>query len=62
MRIYGRAVECAATMSGCNQQDRASFELVVHVCREEREGKEITRIISARRAQDIRRYQTQEVD
>ena len=38
--------------------------LVVHVYREEIDGEEITRIISARRANkdDFRRYQEQEVD
>ncbi len=37
---------------------------VVHVCREDIDGEEITRIISARRADkdDIRRYQEQEMD
>ncbi len=38
--------------------------LVVHVCREDRDGKEIIRIISARQADkhELRRYQEQEVD
>src|SRR5271165_5715301 len=38
--------------------------LVAHVYREDRDGEEITRIISARAAgnDDIRRYQEQEVD
>jgi uncharacterized protein len=38
--------------------------LVVHVWREEIDGEEITRIISARRADrdDVRRYQEQEMD
>ena len=38
--------------------------LVVHVYREETDGEEITRIISARRANkdDFRRYQDQEMD
>lgn len=38
--------------------------LVVHACRENRDGEEVTRIISARRAEkhEIRRYREQEVD
>jgi hypothetical protein len=38
--------------------------LVVHVYREETDGEEITRIISARKAEknDIRRYQEQEME
>jgi uncharacterized protein len=38
--------------------------LVVHVCREDIDGEEITRIISARRADkdDIERYQKQGLD
>ncbi len=38
--------------------------LVVHVYREDHDGEEIIRIISARRAgnEDVRRYQEQEVD
>lgn len=42
----------------------ATVLFVVHVYREEIDGKEITRIISARRANknEVRRYQEQEVD
>jgi uncharacterized DUF497 family protein len=38
--------------------------LVVHVCREDIDGEEVTRIISARRADkdDIRSYQEHEMD
>lgn len=38
--------------------------LVVHACRENRDGEEVIRIISARRAEkhEIRRYREQEVD
>jgi uncharacterized DUF497 family protein len=38
--------------------------LVVHVYREETDGEEITRIISARKAEknDVRRYQEQEME
>lgn len=44
--------------------DVAVVLLVVHVYREESNGEEITRIISARRAEnnDIRRYQEQEME
>ena len=44
--------------------DASVVLLVVHVYREEIDGEEITRIISARRANkdDFRRYQEQEVD
>ena len=46
------------------QPDVAVVLLVVHVYREETNGEEITRIISARKAEknDIRRYQEQEVE
>ena len=42
----------------------AAVLFVVHVYREEIDGKEITRIISARRADknEVRRYQEQEMD
>jgi uncharacterized DUF497 family protein len=44
--------------------DAAVVLFVVHVYREETDGEEITRIISARRANkdDVRRYQKQEMD
>jgi uncharacterized DUF497 family protein len=44
--------------------DAAAVLFVVHVYREEIDGEEITRIISARRANkdDFRRYQEQEMD
>ena len=44
--------------------DAALVLFVVHVYREEIDGEEITRIISARRANkdDVRRYQEQEMD
>jgi uncharacterized DUF497 family protein len=44
--------------------DVAVVLFVVHVYREEIDGEEITRIISARRANkdDFRRYQEQEMD
>ena len=44
--------------------DASVVLFVVHVYREEIDGKEITRIISARRANkdDFRRYQEQEMD
>lgn len=44
--------------------DTAVVLFVVHVYREEIDGEEITRIISARRADknDVRRYQNQEMD
>jgi uncharacterized DUF497 family protein len=44
--------------------DAAIVLLVVHVYREETHGEEITRIISARKAEknDIRRYQEQEME
>ena len=44
--------------------DAAVVLLVVHVYREETNGEEITRIISARKAEnnDIRRYQEQEME
>jgi uncharacterized protein len=46
------------------EPDAAAVLLVVHVYREESNGEEITRIISARKAEknDIRRYQGQEVE
>ena len=44
--------------------DTTTVLLVVHVYREETDGEEITRIISARKAEknDVRRYQEQEVE
>jgi uncharacterized DUF497 family protein len=44
--------------------DASVVLFVVHVYREEIDGEEITRIISARRANkdDVRRYQEQEMD
>lgn len=44
--------------------DSAVVLFVVHVYREEIDGEEVTRIISARRADknDVRRYQGQEMD
>ena len=44
--------------------DTAVIVFVVHVYREENDGEEITRIISARRANknEIRRYREQEMD
>ena len=50
--------------SACIEPDGAAVLLVVHVYREETDGYEITRIISARRAEknDIRRYQEQEME
>ena len=44
--------------------DAVAVLFVVHVYREEIDGEEITRIISARRADtnDVRRYQKQEMD
>jgi uncharacterized DUF497 family protein len=46
------------------EPDVAVVLLVVHVYREETDGEEITRIISARKAEknDIRRYQKQEME
>jgi hypothetical protein len=46
------------------EPDAAVVLLVVHVYREETDGEEITRIISARRAEknDVRRYQEQEME
>lgn len=46
------------------EPDVAVVLLVVHVYREETDGEEVTRIISARRAEknDIRRYQEQEME
>ena len=46
------------------EPDAAVVLLVVHVYREETNGEEITRIISARRANkdDFRRYQEQKMD
>ena len=46
------------------ESEAAVVLLVVHIYREENDGEEITRIISARRAEknDIRRYQEQEVE
>jgi len=46
------------------ERDIAAVLLVVHVYRENRYGEEITRIISARRAEkhEVRRYQKQEMD
>jgi hypothetical protein len=46
------------------EPDAAVVLLVVHVYREEANGEEITRIISARKAEesDIRRYQEQEME
>ena len=42
----------------------AVVSLVIHVYREETDGEEITRIISARKAEknDVRRYQEQEME
>jgi uncharacterized DUF497 family protein len=46
------------------EPDTTAVLLVVHVYREETDGEEITRIISARKAEknDVRRYQEQEVE
>jgi uncharacterized protein len=46
------------------EPDVAMIVLVAHVCREDRNGEEIIRIISARRAgkNEVRRCQEQEVD
>ena len=46
------------------EADTAVVLLVVHVYREEANGEEITRIISARKAEtnDIRRYQEKEME
>jgi uncharacterized DUF497 family protein len=46
------------------EPDATVVLLVVHVYREETDGEEITRIISARRAEknDVRRYQEQEME
>ncbi len=46
------------------EPDIATVLLVVHVYREDRDGEDIIRIVSARRAQkhEIRRYQEQEMD
>jgi uncharacterized protein len=46
------------------EPDASVVLLVVHIYREEAHGKEITRIISARKAEknDIRRYQEQEME
>ena len=46
------------------ESEIAMIVLVAHVYREDRNGEEIIRIISARRANkhDVRRYQEQEVD
>ena len=46
------------------ERGTAMVVLVAHVYREERNGEEIIRIISARRASknDVKRYQEQEVD
>src|SRR5437773_656048 len=54
----------ARDWSGAYRARRPVMLLVVHVYREETDGEEITRIISARKAEknDIRRYQEQEMD
>jgi uncharacterized DUF497 family protein len=46
------------------EPDAPVILLVVHVYREETDGEEVTRIISARKAEknDVRRYQGQEVE
>ena len=54
----------ARDREGWLSPDVAAALFVVHVYREEIDGQEVTRIISARRANkdDFRRYQEQEVD
>lgn len=58
-RLGWRAIGAARLRAGT-----AVVLFVVHVYREEIDGEEITRIISARRADknEVRRYQEQEMD